>query len=306
MTGGLRLAGCRALAVLAMTAGLAGCSTTPPRPAAGDKPTAGASRDTNAGRYAMAQDVAPGAEEVPPDIHAIPDAVPRPEPRSAGGNAPVYQVFGKTYRTLDSATGFRERGHASWYGKKFHGHKTASGERYDMYQMTAAHKSLPLPSYVRVTRLDNGRSIIVRVNDRGPFHPGRVIDLSYAGAARLGMLAEGSAAVEIVALDPMQPASADERWLQVAAYEDPINAVVMREQLRRLGLGEIQVLVSDEDGAVWHRVVLGPFRDAGSAEDTRSRLRNQGYDASPLRAACSATGPVRQGLLTLARSPGEC
>jgi rare lipoprotein A len=138
----------------------------------------------------------------------IKDAEPRVEPKSRGGNASVYTVFGKSYRVLDSAKGFKERGDASWYGKKFHGRDTANGERYDMYQMTAAHKHLPLPSYVKVTNLENGKSTIVRVNDRGPFHGGRIIDLSYAAATKIDMLKKGTARVEIEVIDPKQWAKA--------------------------------------------------------------------------------------------------
>jgi hypothetical protein len=122
------------------------------------------------------------------DFSRVPDAVPRAEPRSRGGNAASYVVFGQRYHTLASSQGYRSRGIASWYGSKFHGRKTANGEIYDMYAMTAAHRQLPIPTYVEVTNLENGRQIIVRVNDRGPFHDNRVIDLSYAAAGRLGML----------------------------------------------------------------------------------------------------------------------
>ena len=136
------------------------------------------------------------------DLGAIPDAIPRAEPRSRYGNPPAYTVFGKTYHVLDSSRGYVERGIASWYGRKFHGRRTSSGEPYDMLAMTAAHKTLPLPTYARVTRLDTGQSIIVRINDRGPFHDDRIIDLSYAAAARLGMQHSGTAPVEVRAIDP--------------------------------------------------------------------------------------------------------
>ena len=136
------------------------------------------------------------------DNKKIKDAVPKVEPKSKGGNKSVYTVFGKRYRVMDSAKGFKERGDASWYGTKFHGRLTANGERYDMYKMTAAHKHLPLPTYVKVTNLSNGKEVIVRVNDRGPFHQGRVIDLSYAAASKLGILKKGTAPVEVEAIDP--------------------------------------------------------------------------------------------------------
>ena len=149
----------------------------------------------------VTQDSAPN---VVMNASKIKDAEPRVEPKSRGGNASVYTVFGKSYRVLDSAKGFKERGDASWYGKKFHGRDTANGERYDMFQMTAAHKHLPLPSYVRVTNLENRKSTIVRVNDRGPFHGGRIIDLSYAAATKIDMLKKGTARVEIEVIDPKQ------------------------------------------------------------------------------------------------------
>ena len=137
----------------------------------------------------------------PANIASIPDAVPKVEPRSSSGNNP-YTVSGKTYYPLADASGYHERGIASWYGRKFNGKRTSSGESYDMYAMTAAHKTLPLPSYVRVHNLQNGRSIIVRVNDRGPFLNNRLIDLSYAAAAKLGILGTGTGIVEVDAVSP--------------------------------------------------------------------------------------------------------
>lgn len=128
------------------------------------------------------------------------DAVPRPEAKSSYGNSPVYEVFGKRYTVMDSSYGYKERGVASWYGKKFHGNLTASREPYDMYAMTAAHKSLPLPSYVRVRNLRNNKSVVVRVNDRGPFVHNRIIDLSYSAALRLDMVRDGTSLVEVEAL----------------------------------------------------------------------------------------------------------
>lgn len=158
---------------------------------------------TSGGRYAMSGDAYPLE---PPDVTKVPDAVPRIEPLSRGGNRPSYDVWGKTYHVLPDATGYAKRGTASWYGEKFHGYATSNGEIYDMYKMSAAHRSLPLPTYARVTSLDNGQSVIVRVNDRGPFHSEREIDLSYAAAARLGFLDNGTGPVKVEAIDA-------ERWL---------------------------------------------------------------------------------------------
>jgi rare lipoprotein A len=165
---------------------LAGCSTvthrTPPRP------------------------MPPAPAPAPPaNVGAIPDAVPRAEPRSVHGNPPFYEVFGRRYYVLTSANGYLERGVASWYGPNFHGVNTSSGELYDMYGMTAAHKTLPLPCYARVTNLRNGRSVVVRINDRGPFVANRLIDLSYTAAAKLDMLRDGTTLVEVRTLPPGAP-----------------------------------------------------------------------------------------------------
>jgi len=142
-----------------------------------------------------------------PDLSGIEDAVPKAEPKSKYGNPKSYVVFGKRYHTKSSSNGHVERGLASWYGKKFHGRKTSSGERYDMYAMTAAHKTLPLPTYARVTNVSNGRSAVVKINDRGPFHGKRVIDLSYSAAKKLGVVSKGTAMVEVRAIDPNRPES---------------------------------------------------------------------------------------------------
>ena len=136
------------------------------------------------------------------DFDEISDAVPREEFKSRSGNPETYEIDGITYRVMETSDGYREEGLASWYGEYFHGRVTSSGDVYDMYLMTAAHKSLPLPTYVRVTHLGNGRSVVVRVNDRGPFVKDRIIDLSFTAATKLGMAAEGIARVEVVALDP--------------------------------------------------------------------------------------------------------
>lgn len=137
----------------------------------------------------------------PPNLERIADAVPRAEPLHRFANRP-YEVLGKSYAPMAAVQPFRQRGMASWYGKRFHGKRTSSGEPYDMYAMSAAHPTLPIPSYARVTNLANGRSVIVRINDRGPFHAGRVIDLSYAAAHKLGYITQGSARVEVEAIVP--------------------------------------------------------------------------------------------------------
>lgn len=155
---------------------------------------------SSSSRYQQKHDSAPAYK---PDVSKVPDAVPRVEPRSRGGNKSPYRVFGKQYWVMPSSHGYREEGTASWYGSKFHGHATSNGEIYNMFSMTAAHKSLPIPTYVRVTNLSNGRDVIVRVNDRGPFHGDRLIDLSYAAAIKLGYAKQGTARVRIEAIDPV-------------------------------------------------------------------------------------------------------
>lgn len=245
------------------------------------------------------RDGPPSADEIPADLASMPDPVPQHEPRSPGGNMKSYEVFGKKYNVLTSSEGFRETGLASWYGKKFHGRKTSNGERYDMFKLTAAHKNLPLPSYVRVTNLGNGKSVIVRVNDRGPFHGSRVIDLSYAAAARLETIGK-IATVEIEAISPgreLPPpprlqvatqsgstaAKSSGRHLQVAAYSDPINAVAMREELETLGVQQVQVRVGMLDnGDTVHRVMVGPFEERKRMDEARIQIRGAGYEAFPI------------------------
>ncbi|WP_404474415.1 septal ring lytic transglycosylase RlpA family protein [Vreelandella venusta] len=156
---------------------------------------------SSGGRYAMTGDAYPLE---PPDVSTVPDAEPRVEPLSRAGNRPTYEVWGETYSVLPDAKGYTRQGTASWYGEKFHGYATSNGEIYDMYKMSAAHRSLPLPTFARVTSLNNGESVIVRVNDRGPFHSDREIDLSYAAAARLGFLENGTGQVRVEAIDPAQ------------------------------------------------------------------------------------------------------
>lgn len=197
----------RAGSMIALLALVAGCASNETqrvdapgssKPSAAPTPSAASS---SSGRYAMSGDAYPLE---PPDVTKVPDAEPRIEQPSRSGNRPNYEVWGKTYHVLPDATGYEKRGTASWYGEKFHGYATSNGEIYDMYKMSAAHRSLPLPTFARVTSLDNGRSVIVRVNDRGPFHSDREIDLSYAAAARLGFLDNGTGAVKVEAINPEQ------------------------------------------------------------------------------------------------------
>ena len=159
----------------------------------------------------------------------IPDAIPRVEPKSKYGNMDTYVVKGRRYYTKDSSKGHVERGLASWYGPYFHRRKTSSGERYDMYAMTAAHKTLPLPTYARVTNIENGRSAVVKINDRGPFHGPRVIDLSYAAATKLGVVRKGTAMVEIRAIDPARPDSDPGPFLAAKSAGAPTSMLARNE-----------------------------------------------------------------------------
>lgn len=222
-------------------------------------------------------------ERHPVDIRSIPDAVPRVEPLSRTGNSP-YEALGKRYVPVASSDGYRKRGTASWYGKKFHGKRTSSGEKYDMYKMTAAHRTLPLPSYVRVTNLDNDKSVVVRVNDRGPFLHNRLIDLSYAAAYKLGIIGNGTGRVEVQAIsrksagaqvastDPSPSAGApvedraggsERYYVQFGAFTESANAESLMRELQQIGIGFAHVQHGD-DG--YYRVRSGPFSSSSTAE----------------------------------------
>jgi rare lipoprotein A len=163
--------------------------------------------------------------------------------------------------------GHREVGEASWYGKKFHGRKTSSGEIYDMYKMTAAHKTLPLPTYVRVRRLDTDETVVVRVNDRGPFLRGRIIDLSYVAARKLGLVALGKAKVEVVAIDILSRKSLAKKtgsFLEAARFRLPENAESLRRRLLKKELGPVEIVPDEAKGIVYYRVRIGPIEQAES------------------------------------------
>jgi rare lipoprotein A len=205
-----------------------------------------------------------------PDLLEMEPVEVRNLPKSRSGNRSEYVVFGQRYQVMDSAQGFVEEGPASWYGSKFHGRATASGEIYDMHRLTAAHKHLPLPTFVRVTRLDNARSIIVKVNDRGPFVDDRIIDLSYAAAVQLDILENGKAAVRIEALSTTpdealvaSPSSTElTRYVQLGAFKEADNASQLsREVSRATGL---PVLVQFEQMLQLYRVRVGPLFDENS------------------------------------------
>jgi rare lipoprotein A len=231
-------------------------------------------------------------EPTPPppfDINAVPDAVPRIEPRSAHGNPPFYDTMGKRYYVLGASDGYVERGVASWYGPTFHGVNTSSGERYDMYGMTAAHKTLPLPTYARVTNLRNGRTITVRINDRGPFVGNRLIDLSYTAAAKLDMLREGTTFVEVRALEPggtpdnltrISEAPPPTLYVQAGAFADPGNAQRAIARLRAAGLSTAFIAPPANDQL--YRVRIGPISDVAAFDQLSARLSALGFAGARL------------------------
>ena len=229
----------------------------------------------------------------PRDLDAIPDAVPRDEPRSRYGNPETYEVFGKRYKVMKSGKGHVERGLASWYGPGFHSERTSSGEPYDMYAMTAAHKTLPIPAYVRVTNLENGRSVVVRVNDRGPFVGERIIDLSYTAASKLDMLRAGTARVEIRVLDARSNTSSQSialtpptqlptgtptgsRFLQVGSFGSSANASALVGRLTAAGISGASVREARVGDRLLYRVRVGPVVDAGQAARLTEQLRDAG------------------------------
>ena len=236
-------------------------------------------------RYQQHHDSAPvGAG----DLAKVPDAVPRIEPRSKGGNKSPYTVRGKTYEVLPTALGYSTIGNASWYGAKFHGHLTSNGETYNMFGMSAAHRSLPIPSYIEVTNLENGRKVIVRVNDRGPFHSERVLDLSYAAAVKLDFVHQGTARVKIKSIDPItwnrnrapQIAKGD-IYLQAGAFASAASAERLKRRLQGITAQAVKVMLEAERGTDLHKVRIGPFASMLAAEDARSKISVAGL-GSPL------------------------
>lgn len=310
------------LLVLAMLA-LAGCGGSKPRPsksggyAAGRSSGGGvyrSSSDGGARRSGVDDDVSrpqssryrDNADSVPdgppPDISKLIEPVPKVEPRALYGNKSPYSVLGQTYTVLPNANGYAERGIASFYGNKFHGYKTSSLEEYDMYQFSAAHKTLPLPSYARVTNLENGKSVVVRINDRGPFHDNRLIDLSYAAAVKIGVYPKGTGLVEVRAITPGEPlqdlppppsppppiasasssggnAAATPRpgiYLQVGAFSDNANAERVARQLRSANFAPVQVVDAQINGRSVRRVRVGPIADVDSADEVTAKIQDMG------------------------------
>ncbi len=236
------------------------------------------------------------------DWRTIEDAVPQDEPFSRYGNPETYEVFGQNYQVMDSNTGFSEKGLASWYGTKFHGQRTSSGETYDMFAMTAAHKSLRIPTYVEVTNTNNNRKVIVKVNDRGPFHEGRVIDLSYAAATKLGVAETGTAPVVIRVIESEKPepvivgkviedvivgeAIIDEPiestvkklvgeqfYVQLAAFSSEENAIRMLDDLKAKKFKDVRIHVDNVQDTMLYRVRIGPVATTLIAEKLVSQLK---------------------------------
>ncbi|PID40519.1 MAG: septal ring lytic transglycosylase RlpA family lipoprotein [Proteobacteria bacterium] len=208
-------------------------------------------------------------------------------PQTPAGHPRPYRVDGTWYKPMPDAKGFSQKGIASWYGKKFHGRKTASGEVYDMYALTAAHKTLPLGTWVRVRRLDNDMQIVVRVNDRGPFVHGRIIDLSYAGAKKLQMVGPGTARVEVIALGKRRETATGDTYepidyyngeftFQVGAFSDRANAERLRDKLNGV-YANAHVTPYDRGDAVFYRVRVGRCKDLKTAEELERRLADGGY-----------------------------
>ncbi|MEP0202812.1 MAG: septal ring lytic transglycosylase RlpA family protein [Halioglobus sp.] len=219
----------------------------------------------------------------------VADAVPRADPILSVGNKTPYEVNGKTYDILDNARNYKERGIASWYGTKFHGRKTSNGELYDLYAATAAHKTLPIPSYARVTNLDNGRSVIVRVNDRGPFHDDRLIDLSYGAAVKLGYMEKGTAPVEVEVLniagvdDRRGTTYGEYRFLQLGAYGSEATAQALRDELTPSLPVPVFISPVESGGKMLYRVRVGPLEDQAQLDTVMASLRDAGHaNAQPL------------------------
>jgi rare lipoprotein A len=251
------------LALLLGVALLAACTAPPPD-----------------SRYPQAQDTAPVRSIGPQDVS---DAVPRADPILAVGNKSPYTVNGKRYEILENSHNYKQRGTASWYGTKFHGHETSNGEIFDLYQASAAHKTLPIPCYARVTNLDNGRSVVVRVNDRGPFHGDRLIDLSYAAAVKLGYMESGTANVEVEVLniagvdDRRGTVNGSYRYLQMGAFGSESSALRLQGELRALLTTDVSISPVESGGSMLYRVRVGPVASNDELLSVQQTLKDKGY-----------------------------
>ncbi len=243
---------------------------------------------TNEGRYAIEQDLAPNSPEF--DISTLEQWDIQPEAKSRYGNHSPYVVFGKTYYLADTKKDFEQTGTASWYGKKFHGHTTSNMEIFDMYKLTAAHRTLPLPSYVEVTNLDNNKKVIVRVNDRGPFKSKRIIDLSWAAAKALDYDKKGLANVHIRLLHPNDQRNTKTqvaytsksinsdglKFLQVGAYSQKTTALDIAKQLSIFFILPVHVTETLVDNPLY-RVRIGPLTNEANIIDIIGKIQNQGF-----------------------------
>ena len=234
-------------------------------------------------------EVSDSAPVRPIEARDVEDAVPRPDPILAVGNKSPYTVLGLSYEILEDARSYKEQGIASWYGTKFNGHKTSNGEIFDLYQATAAHKTLPIPSYARVTNLNNGRSVVVRVNDRGPFHADRLIDLSYGAAVKLGYMEQGTAPVEVEVLDIIgvddrrNSVGGSYRYLQLGAYGAEASAQRLRSELEGLVSVPINVSPVQSGEKMLFRVRIGPVASGEELLQVQRVLEDNGYsDVQPL------------------------
>jgi rare lipoprotein A len=289
-----------ALALLAPAAlTLTACSSNPKRATTRNGSSGGSGtswRDdtslSQSSRYHHRNDSTPDIAGV--DFSKIPEPVPEALPPSRYGNKSPYSVNGQSYRVLPSAAGYAERGIASYYGTKFNGYKTSNFETYDMYQFSAASKVLPLPSFARVTNLQNGKSVIVRVNDRGPFVPNRIIDLSLAAAVRIGIWPRGTGLVEVQGIDPAHPNAEPapvtavtprtgrqpQLYVQVGAFADTGNTERLASRLRGLNLGAVRVVSASVNGRTLQRVQIGPLPDVDTVDRTTARLDSLGLPHS--------------------------
>lgn len=239
------------------------------------------------------EDSSPHTSQI--DIFEVKDATPKYEKRTRAGNPKEYQIFGKTYRVLKQSAGYKKQGMASWYGKKFHGRKTSNGEVYDMYAMTAAHKTLPIPSYVRVTNLNNGKVAVLRINDRGPFHDNRIIDLSYTAAVKLGIQQAGTGLVEVEALgfdsaeeveNKIYQLSEDDYlgvfYLQMGAFSDASNASFLQGKLSRLDHTATRIQQENTGSSTIYKVQIGPFHSEQQAREQSEKLQQIGFSKAIL------------------------
>lgn len=256
---------------LVMSLFLIGCTS---------KPVKDTQDQPNAGRYHIDNDIAPNS---PISIEHIEDAHPRYEPKSLYGNKD-YTLLSKNYSIVKDPKGFSQEGISSWYGNKFHGHKTSNGEVYDMYSMSAAHKTLPIPSYVKVTNKDNGRAAIVRVNDRGPFHEGRIIDLSFAAATKLDVIRTGTTNVNVEYIAIEKPKNI-QNWHAIDPNQYHIQMVALNTQERANSAAlalqkQFNAPTNIMKSKTIYRVRLGPFVDRDIANDLLIKAKSDKYPSA--------------------------